>query len=222
MAALFSLLNLVKLLGLALTLSACGAHAPANSSWSCASTSQDCSSVFVVHDSWHSAIVLRRSDLSSQTMPELNDFPSVQWIEFSWGDRDYFPNPQAGIFAAIRAALWSGGSVVHLVGIDDSLANFYRSASRTELHLTQKAYRRLLDYLGATFLREASTDRARAAPGLFIYSRFYPARRHFGLLRTCNTWTAEALEQAGLPIASGFVISAGQLQRQLLAATATP
>ena len=151
-------------------------------------------------------------------MPELADFPAAQFIEFSWGDKDYFPDPQSGVFAAIKAALWSGGSVMHLVGFSGTVDNFYRGAAITELRLNPPAYSRMVDYINETFAREKSLGRARAAPGLFPDSRFYPASRSFSLLRTCNTWVAEALEQAGLPISSGLVITAGNLQSQLLAA----
>ena len=75
--------------------------------WACTDSESPCKSVSIVHDSWHAAIVLRKSDLVERTMPELADFPAAQFIEFSWGDKDYFPDPQSGIFGAIKAALWS-------------------------------------------------------------------------------------------------------------------
>jgi len=99
---------------------------------------------------------------------------------------------------------------------------FYRGASITELRLSATAYDALVDYIDETFKREKSLGRAPATPGLFPDSRFYPASRKFSLLRTCNTWVAEALEQAGLPISSGHVITAGNLHSQLSAAKPTP
>lgn len=198
------------------------AYPHALSQWACANKESSCQSVFIVHNSWHAAIVLRTSDLSDKTMPELADFPAAQLIEFSWGDKDYFPDPQSGVFAAVKAALWSGGSVMHLVGFSGTVDNFYRGAAVTELRLNPPAYSRMVDYINDTFARDKSLGRARAAPGLFPDSRFYPAGRSFSLLRTCNTWVAEALELAGLPISSGLVITAGNLQSQLLAAQAAP
>lgn len=111
---------------------------------------------------------------------------------------------------------------MHLVGFSDAVDHFYRGATVTELRLSTTAYGRMVDYINETFAREKSLGRARAAPGLFPDSRFYPAKRSFSLLRTCNTWVAEALEQAGLPIASGFVITAGNLRSQLESAKPTP
>ena len=116
------------------------AYPQAVSPWACADNESPCKSVAIVHNSWHAAIVLRTSDLAVKTMPELADFPSAQFIEFSWGDKDYFPDPQSGIFGAIKAALWSSGSVIHLVGFTDPLEHFYRGATITELRLSPAAY----------------------------------------------------------------------------------
>jgi hypothetical protein len=35
------------------------------------------------------------------------------------------------------------------------------------------------------------------------------------LLKTCNTWVAEALQTAGLPVWPGLVITAAQLGEQI-------
>jgi len=212
-------------LGLTIVLLCLGARSAlpqGGSTWACANQEPACKTVFIAHNSWHAAIVLAKSDLADKAMPELADFPTARFIEFSWGDKDYFPNPDSGVFAAIKAALWSAGSVMHLVGFSDSVERFYAGATVTELRLSPPAYRRLLDYLDDTFMRESSPPRAHAAPGLFPYSRFYPARRSFSLLRTCNTWVAEALEHAGLPISSAFVITAGNLHSGLLQASPRP
>src|SRR5258706_7698162 len=82
--------------------------------WKCQTGAPSCRTVYVIHDSWHAAIVLNKNDLAEREIPELADFSAAQWIEFSWGDQDYFPNPNSGTLAAIKAALWSGGSGLHL------------------------------------------------------------------------------------------------------------
>jgi hypothetical protein len=46
-------------------------------------------------------------------------------------------------------------------------------------------------------------------------SRFYPSTGNFHILRTCNTWVAEALRYAGLPVTSRLVITAASLVRRV-------
>ena len=164
---------------------------------------------------FRSAIVLDKDDLSTDALPELADFPDAKLIEFSWGDQDFFTDPNAGVWTALRAAFWSAGSVLHLVGFNESVARFYSRAEIFELHLAPAAYRQLILYISQTFARPAPNSRAQARPGLFAYSRFYPATAKFSLLRTCNTWVAEALAAAGLPISPGSVLTAGSLASQI-------
>jgi uncharacterized protein (TIGR02117 family) len=188
----------------------------ARADWICAAGETSCKTVFIVHNAWHAAIVLDRGDLSLDALPELSDFPDAEFIEFSWGDQDYFPDPNSGIWAALRAAFWSGGSVLHLVGFNEKVAQFYGRAKIFELRLTAAAERQLILFISQTFARTNSNSRAQARPGLFPYSRFYPATAKFSVLRTCNTWVAEALASAGLPISPGAVLTAGSLASQLV------
>ena len=109
-----------------------GCAAPA-AQWKCQDGAPSCRTAYVIHDSWHAAIVLSKNDLTEQTIPELADFPTAQMIEFSWGDQDYFPNPNSGALAAIKAALWSSGSVLHLVGFAGELKTMYRDANIVRL-----------------------------------------------------------------------------------------
>ena len=183
--------------------------------WSCPAGAPSCQSLFIVHNSWHAAIVLSKNEIPSAVLPEIADFPAAEYIEFSWGDKDYFPDPHSGVLAAIKAALWSTGSVIHLVGLSGSVEQSYRGAEIIELRLSLGAFNRLLETLAQTFARAQANGRAPASPGLFPNSRFYPATPKFSLLRTCNTWVAEILESAGIPVAPRMVITAGNLASQL-------
>lgn len=192
---------------------ACGQARPA-SDWRCARGEAACHFVYIVYDAWHAGIVLRREDLSVQTLPELRDFPEARFLEFSWGDQDYFPDPDPGISLGLKAAFWSSGSVVHVVGLTERFETFYPNARIVELRMAPPAFARLIAYLSRSFTRP-QTGSAPAQPGLTARSRFYPSPRKFSLSRTCNTWVAEALQTAGLPVWPGLVITAGQLGEQI-------
>lgn len=192
-----------------------GGQARAANDWACTATANNCPAVFIVHDSWHAAIVLRKEQLSDAALPELVDFPDARFIEFSWGDKDYFPDPNSGFFMALKAAFWSSGSVLHLVGFDEALGKVYPRAEIIELRLSTPALERLIGYISQSVSRPQGQGRAPASAGLYSYSRFYPSSAKFSALNTCNTWVARALQHAGLPISPGGVISAAQLSDQL-------
>jgi uncharacterized protein (TIGR02117 family) len=171
--------------------------------------------VFIVHDAWHAGIVIRKMDIPTVVLPELGDFPSAEYLEFSWGDRDYFPAPDGGLGLALKAAFWSSGSVLHVVGFKDPLENVYPGADIIAITLSEEGFQRLIKFISDTFSRPHPPAPAEARPGLFSNSRFYAAEGKFSLLRTCNTWVAEALSVAGLPISPGSVITAGNLNDQV-------
>jgi uncharacterized protein (TIGR02117 family) len=176
--------------------------------------------VFIVHDAWHAAIVIKKADIAAVVLPELRDFPSAEYLEFSWGDRDYFPAPDAGVGLALKAAFWSSGSILHVVGFKDAVEKVYPGADIIAINLSVEDFQRLIKFISDTFSRPHPPAPAEARPGLFSNSRFYAAEGKFSLLRTCNTWVAEALSAAGLPISPGYVITAGNLGNQVRSVTA--
>ncbi len=52
-------------------------------------------------------------------------------------------------------------------------------------------------------------------PGPYADSFYYAATARYSGLHTCNTWTAEGLKAAGLPIRSFAVEFSGQVWRQV-------
>ena len=170
--------------------------------------------VFIVHDAWHSAVVIRTADIAAAVLPEMKDFPSAEYLEFSWGDRDYFPAPDGGLGLALKAAFWSSGSVLHVVGFRD-IKNTFPSAEIIELVLSEGSFQRLIKFISDTFSRPHSPMPAEPRPGLFPNGRFYSAEGKFSISRTCNTWVAEALRAAGLPISPNYVITSGNLDSQV-------
>jgi Protein of unknown function (DUF2459) len=50
---------------------------------------------------------------------------------------------------------------------------------------------------------------------LYGDSKFYSARGRYHLLYTCNTWIADALRAAGLPITPVYAMTAGNLMWQV-------
>jgi uncharacterized protein (TIGR02117 family) len=183
--------------------------------WQCRAQNGSCRSVFVVHNAWHAALVLRKSEIPAKSIPEVRDFPAAEMIEISWGDQDYFPDPDSGVFAALKAAFWSRGSVLHLVGFSGTPGEFYPGAKVVELQLSRDAFARLVAFMAAEFVRAEPAAPAKPRPGLYDYSRFYLARSEFGLARTCNTWVAETLHHAGVPVQPNSVIMARSLAAQL-------
>ena len=171
--------------------------------------------VFLVHDNWHAALIIRKADLPDGTVPERNHFPEAEYLELSWGDQDYFPATDEGIGLALRAAFWSRGSVLHVLGFKGGVKDYFADGEVIEIALSLEAFGRLSEFVSSSFSRSDVSIPAQAQPGLVPHSRFYPATGRFSILRTCNTWAAEALKSAGLDITPAYVITAASLARQV-------
>lgn len=171
--------------------------------------------IFVIYDHWHSAILIRAADLLPKSLPEVRDFTSADYLEFSWGDREYFPHPDPGLGLALKAAFFSSGSIIHVVGVRGSPPTSYPNAEIITIAMTTPEFQRLVQFISETFVRSPPGSASESRPGLSQNARFYLAQGRFSILRTCNTWVAEALQAAELPINPAWVITAGSLGRRV-------
>jgi uncharacterized protein (TIGR02117 family) len=171
--------------------------------------------VFVVHNNWHAALIVRKADLSQALFPEQDHFPEAEYLEIGWGDRDYFPATEESVGLALRAAFWSSGSVLHVVSFRGPIGDYFVDGEIIELALSPEAFQRLSEFVSASFSRADRSVAAQSQPGLVPHARFYPAAGRFSILRTCNTWIADSLKSAGLDISPRYIITAASLARQV-------
>lgn len=196
-----------SLLALLLLIGCAGAPSDARPPPHCASSVR---LVQVVDHGLHAGLLLPAADLLQRLPALAEDVPGDGFIELGWGDERFYRNPQAGLAEGLRALFWSGDSVLHLVHLPARPAG-----GELTLRLNEAGYRRLLDHLVASFALRADGRPQALGPGLYGHSRFYRANGRYSLLNTCNTWVAEALAAAGLPLASNAPLTASGLMAQL-------
>jgi uncharacterized protein (TIGR02117 family) len=156
-------------------------------------------SFFVVPQGGHTGIAVRRDDIPEALVPEKRDFPGTDWLEFGWGDRDFYRAETAGPWVTFKAAFLPTASVVHVVGVHGPLRARFAQSEILEIRVSRAALERMLRYVHDAFAREG--------PAAHPLGRgFYPGRETFHLLRTCNVWTARALRAAGLPVGDALTV----------------
>lgn len=180
--------------------------------------------IFVASNGWHTAIVVPRARVPADAIPEAADFPDAVYLEFGWGDSEYYPARNPTIGMALRAALEPTPAVVHMGGLGAHPRAVYPTAEVVEIEVPADGFARLVAYLGAAFARGGADRVGASAPGLYPYSLFYPATGEFHLFNTCNTWTARGLSAAGLAVEVGGTVRAEDLMAQVreIAAAARP
>jgi uncharacterized protein (TIGR02117 family) len=170
--------------------------------------------VFIVVHRWHSGVVLPRAALAPAILPEVADFPHADYLEFGWGDRDYYEGKR-GAWVILKAALWPRPGILHVASCNGRVVTCFPYSRIISLDLPDSALQRLSERLGGSFRRDAQPKAAPLGPGLYGESRFYPSREKFYVLKTCNAWTAGLLQAAGYPIRPASSLTVDALMKQL-------
>lgn len=170
--------------------------------------------VFVSSNGWHTDIAVVRAEIPEGRIPERADFPAAVYLQFGWGDEDYYTTPDPGLGTTLGAA-FPGPAVMHVAGLWGRPSEVFRETEEVELTLDTTQFARLVDYLHESFDRGEETRVAASAKGVYDFSAFYPATGEFHLFNTCNTWTARGLAAAGVEISASGVQSADDVMRQL-------
>ena len=171
--------------------------------------------ILVTSNGWHTGLVVARTDIPAGLVPETTSFaPNVRWFEFGWGSAEYYPLHDPGMLDALRAAAGSA-AVMHVAGLTIPVNQMFPAMEVVTLPLTRTQFGRLIAEIDAAFARNGQAVAAPSGPGLYRFSRFYPATGRFTALHTCNTWVAETLQGAGLAVDAAGVERADDVLRQL-------
>lgn len=170
--------------------------------------------IYVVSHGWHTGIVVKRDDIEAQLWPEKDAFPEALYLEVGWGDRDFYQAPKAGLGLLLQAALRSPASVLFVIGMPTTVTQYFPRGEIIEIPLSRRGLEALATFVHATYKRDETGQTIPVGHGNWHkHSTFYLAEGEYSLFNTCNTWTAKALQVAGLPIRT--VLKAAGLMRQL-------
>lgn len=175
--------------------------------------------IYVINHGWHTGIAVRRADIPERVWPEgvwpeQGDVADAEYLEVGWGARDFYMASEGTLGLALDAVLWPSPAVLHVVGFDGPVQQFFRQREIVEILVSDRGFQRLAAFIGDAYAKDGSGRTMVVGRGQYANSRFYAAREKYSLLKTCNTWTARALRSAGLPITSLYAVSAGNVMDQ--------
>jgi hypothetical protein len=87
--------------------------------------------------------------------------------------------------------------------------------SASIVHVSRDGIERLSELLWSFLAADDETAPRRIGTGPYPDSVFYASTGTYNLSHTCNTWTAEALRVAGLPVRTAGVVFANQVLDQV-------
>ncbi len=169
--------------------------------------------VHVVGRGWHTDIALPVAGLNPTLAAIAGDFPGVRHLVFGFGDRAFLLAREETPLAMLRALLPGRGAIL-VTALGTSPEAAFGPADVVPLPLSAVEYVRLQEFVAQSLGREGSGPDGRLRPfaeGPYPGSVFHASTMTYAATYTCNTWTAEALAVAGLPLTVPGVILAGQV-----------
>jgi len=168
--------------------------------------------VYVIRARWHTAVGIDVAALDPPLTALRAALPTDRYLLFGFGDRHYLlrKGPEA---SELLGALWPGPGVVMLTGLSVSPEAAYGPSNVIRLALPATQARDLQGFIWSSFSK--SNRITPLQPGPYADSLYYASVLRYSALYTCNTWTADALRAAALPVHSAGVELAGQIWRQV-------
>jgi Protein of unknown function (DUF2459) len=142
------------------------------------------------------------------------EFPSARYLVFGWGAHDYYMAQNPGIGDLLRAVA-SGPGVMLLIPLEISPEAFFGASNVFVLPAPRDGVQSLATFLWDYLTVDKEGPPRRIGTGPYPQSVFFASTGTYNLGHTCNTWTAEALRVAGLPVTAAGVVFAGQVLDQL-------
>jgi hypothetical protein len=166
--------------------------------------------IYVVRRGWHMDIGFAAGDLQPPLDAVVGQFPGVRYLFFSFGDQRYLLAKDRNA-PVLLAALWPGRGMILATALASSPQAAFGAAHVVALSVTQSQARDTQAFIWHS-LENGITP---YATGPYEGSSFFAATPRYSAFHTCNTWAAESLRAAALPIHSAGVILAGQLWSQV-------
>ncbi|MGA2188715.1 MAG: DUF2459 domain-containing protein [Steroidobacteraceae bacterium] len=178
--------------------------------------------VYLARRGWHVDVGFAVASLTAPLDAVAREFPGARYLFFGFGDRRYLMAKHRNM-PALLAALWPGKGLILATALGATPADAFGAAQVIEIRISPAQLLAAQDFIWRSLGDRdlPSTDALPvAAPGPYEGSLYLSARPGYSAFHTCNTWAAEALGRAGLPVHSAGVLFAGQLWRQARKAAA--
>ncbi|CAG2138893.1 hypothetical protein LMG31506_02031 [Cupriavidus yeoncheonensis] len=157
-------------------------------------------SIDVVARDWHTDVCLRSEDADAEVRRLASGFDDVRYLCFGFGDRSYVVRRKHDVVTMLLA-LVPGRGVVLLSALRAPPAAAFGAGNVVSLAVSQAGLEGLRAYLRNAVQRDGENGPVHLGDGPYEGGAYLPATAAYSLLYTCNTWTADALRHAGLPLA---------------------
>lgn len=154
-------------------------------------------------------MAVKRSDIPPGFWPAHRDYAKFKYLEVGWGEDDGYRKPLTSAIA--MNALTGSRRTVLLADGFSAVREKAKSPRFTviQVGLSDRGFARLCRHIEQTYALDDAGRPIRLEKG------WYRARGTYSAFRTCNTWAAEGLRQAGCPITPAYCLTPAPLLSQV-------
>jgi uncharacterized protein (TIGR02117 family) len=168
--------------------------------------------IYLIERGWHTDIGIDADQLTPDLAGLHTAFPGATVLVIGFGARAYLLHGQHDL-GDMAAALVPNPGALLVTGLDAPPPAAFPAYPVVTLHVSPRGLARLNRFLADSFDHTGSTLR-QISPGPYPGSAFYGATETYSGVFTCNTWSAEGLQTAGLPVHADGVLFAGDVTDQ--------
>lgn len=172
-------------------------------------------SIFVIAHGYHTGLAVRGREVPATAWPARSDFPDADYLGLGWGEREYYPRDDPGLWLALRALFTPSRSTINVIPIAAPLTSALRDSEIVELHIAESGFVRMVEFVRESHELDAEGRAIVISSDVPQPGRFYASPLTFHALQNCNVWVALALQSAGLPVDPRAAFTAGMLLRQV-------
>ena len=167
----------------------------------------------VVERDWHTDVCIGTEDADARLMPLVVGYEGSHYLCFGFGDRHYLLSRKRGPMTLLSALLPGDGAIL-LTILRDTPAAAFGADNVVRLDVSEQGIARLREFLVNAVQFDSSGAPVGLGDGPYPGGLYFGATAKYDGFYTCNTWTADALRTAGIPI-HGPVLFAGGVMRQV-------
>jgi len=166
----------------------------------------------VVERGWHTDVCVQVRDVPDLQVRLAQDFVGATYLCFGFGEREYAMTREHSILATL-SALWPGPGAILMTVLRDTPVAAYGADKVVTLQVAAAGKAGLAAYLDQSVQRDTLLRPVQLGDGPYAGSRYFGATANYAGYYTCNTWTADALRSAQLPV-DGTILFASTVFRQ--------
>ena len=104
-------------------------------------------SLYLVGHGWHTGLVIPKSAIPKHLLQVRQFYKKYEHIEISWGDEDFFKSNEFKVGILLKAALLPSASVLHVVGFNGQVMDYFPTSNVIRLSLSQHNFLQLSEFI---------------------------------------------------------------------------